>query len=257
MKAAARPVARAAAHPSLRAPMGTWIGHDGIKNWAPLDAPTEGTPSVGRDEKPFLGSNLAFQWMEGIKRYGLQRTFVQAYTMGIIKFGECVGEDVNGNRYYENLDYPHGQHRWVEYKDIHNPDASSVPPEWHGWFTHMQDAPGPSVQSFLDSRLSESKLVAGDKTDSSKVYTDHVGLNASGFEMDGLLNKTQMRARGYKIGGMYQQPGEADKFTVHAGHALNKKSKGRFEAQKGMHLWDPEDEEGKTIPQPHRPREVN
>lgn len=28
--------------------------------------------------------------------------------MGNIKFGECVGEDVNGNRYFENMDYPHG-----------------------------------------------------------------------------------------------------------------------------------------------------
>ena len=28
--------------------------------------------------------------------------------MGNIKFGKCVGEDVNGNRYYENMDYPHG-----------------------------------------------------------------------------------------------------------------------------------------------------
>jgi len=32
-----------------------------------------------------------------------------------------------------------GQHRWVEYKDIHNFDASMIPPEWHGWMHHTFD----------------------------------------------------------------------------------------------------------------------
>lgn len=34
-----------------------------------------------------------------------------------------------------------GQHRWVEYADIHNFDASQIPPEWHGWMTHTFDEP--------------------------------------------------------------------------------------------------------------------
>jgi|Transcript_89800 NADH:ubiquinone oxidoreductase subunit len=73
--------------------------------------------------------------------------------LGDIKFGECVGTDVNGNQYFENLDYPHGQHRWVEYADIHNYDAASVPPEWHGWMTHMQDAPGSDAREFITEKL--------------------------------------------------------------------------------------------------------
>jgi hypothetical protein len=36
--------------------------------------------------------------------------------MGEVKFGDLKGQDVNGNKYFENLEYPFGQHRWVEYK---------------------------------------------------------------------------------------------------------------------------------------------
>jgi NADH:ubiquinone oxidoreductase subunit len=28
---------------------------------------------------------------------------------------------------------------WVEYSDIHNPDASMIAPEWHGWMHHVFD----------------------------------------------------------------------------------------------------------------------
>lgn len=36
--------------------------------------------------------------------------------MGEVKFGELKGVDRNGNKYFENTEYPFGQHRWVEYK---------------------------------------------------------------------------------------------------------------------------------------------
>ena len=43
--------------------------------------------------------------------------------------GTYIGCDGAGNRYYENLvDYPFGQHRWVEPGDIHNFDSTSIPP---------------------------------------------------------------------------------------------------------------------------------
>jgi hypothetical protein len=29
----------------------------------------------------------------------------------------------------QNLDLPYGQHRWVEYKNIHNYDATMIQPE--------------------------------------------------------------------------------------------------------------------------------
>lgn len=219
-----------------RATLATYIGHDGMKNYSLVSPPKEGTPSVLDEDRPFLGSNLFIQWFEGIKRYGFQRTFNQAYTMGQIKFGECIGEDVNGNRYYENPDYSHGQHRWIEYKDIHNPDASTIPPEWHGWMCHMQDVPGESSPKFLAEKLGASHQVEGNPDDSG--IDTHVGHTE--YKMEEIMNWTSFRQRGYKIGGIKQLPEEADKYNVHAGHRLNKKSKGRFEGVKGTHLWDPD-----------------
>jgi len=46
------------------------------------------------------------------------------------KMGTYMGCDAAGNRYYENrVDYPFGQHRWVEPGDIHNlsPSALTLP----------------------------------------------------------------------------------------------------------------------------------
>ena len=34
---------------------------------------------------------------------------------------------------------PAGQHRWVEYADIHNYDAAMISPDWHGWIHYMHD----------------------------------------------------------------------------------------------------------------------
>jgi NADH:ubiquinone oxidoreductase subunit len=63
----------------------------------------------------------------------------QLYTVGDIKFGVLKGTDNFGNKYYENVDLPFGQHRWVEYSNLHDPDASMIQPEWHGWMHHMFD----------------------------------------------------------------------------------------------------------------------
>ncbi len=43
--------------------------------------------------------------------------------------GELVGEDGEGNRYYQK-----GLRRWVIYNG--ESEASRVPPEWHGWLHH-------------------------------------------------------------------------------------------------------------------------
>ena len=43
-------------------------------------------------------------------------------------YGEFVGEDEFGNRYYQNKD---GSRRWVVYNGT--VEASRVPPDWHGW----------------------------------------------------------------------------------------------------------------------------
>ena len=44
------------------------------------------------------------------------------------RYGILVGEDLQGNKFYENKD---GSRRWVCYNG--EPEASRVDPSWHGW----------------------------------------------------------------------------------------------------------------------------
>ncbi|HEX2581762.1 MAG TPA: NADH:ubiquinone oxidoreductase subunit NDUFA12 [Dongiaceae bacterium] len=56
-------------------------------------------------------------------------------------FGELVGQDSTGNRYYRDK-RTRGQkreRRWVMYKGV--PEASKVPAEWHGWLHSTQKNP--------------------------------------------------------------------------------------------------------------------
>ena len=50
--------------------------------------------------------------------------------------GERVGEDEFGNVYYRERK---GKRRWVIYNGV--VEATSVPPEWHGWLHHTLDTP--------------------------------------------------------------------------------------------------------------------
>lgn len=53
--------------------------------------------------------------------------------------GKMVGEDQLGNKYYTakpRKGYKR-ERRWVMYKGA--PEASNVPPEWHGWLHHQSD----------------------------------------------------------------------------------------------------------------------
>ena len=62
--------------------------------------------------------------------------------------GARVGEDAYGNVYYrmKGQTAPHDR-RWVIYKG--RPEASKVPPEWHGWLHHMTDEiPSPEIGSY-------------------------------------------------------------------------------------------------------------
>jgi NADH:ubiquinone oxidoreductase subunit len=59
-------------------------------------------------------------------------------------YGEFVGDDEFGNRYYRTR---HGkidrtllmERRWVSYNGYADP--SIVPPSWHGWLHHTTDTP--------------------------------------------------------------------------------------------------------------------
>ncbi len=50
--------------------------------------------------------------------------------------GEKVGEDAQGNVYYQTKD---SKRRWVSYNG--EAQASRVPPEWHGWLHHTFKLP--------------------------------------------------------------------------------------------------------------------
>ena len=52
-----------------------------------------------------------------------------------VRKGTKVGEDHQGNCYYEGVTDPNGlTRRWVIYKGAN--DSSRVPAEWHGWLHH-------------------------------------------------------------------------------------------------------------------------
>ena len=60
--------------------------------------------------------------------------------------GRLVGKDAAGNIYYEAKRAPRPQlrrRRWVMYRG--EPEASSIPPEWHAWLHYTTDLPIPEV----------------------------------------------------------------------------------------------------------------
>jgi NADH:ubiquinone oxidoreductase subunit len=66
------------------------------------------------------------------------------------RFGEFVGEDEFGSRYYRTrggkIDPSLGfERRWVIYGGY--AEASSIPPAWHGWMHHIVDVP-PTEESY-------------------------------------------------------------------------------------------------------------
>lgn len=63
--------------------------------------------------------------------------------------GKCVGKDDQGNKYYSakpRQGYKRDR-RWVMYQGT--PEATKVPPEWHGWLHHQTDiVPDADTASF-------------------------------------------------------------------------------------------------------------
>ena len=109
-----------------------------------------------------------------------------------------MGSDAAGNRYYENrVDFPFGQHRWVEPGDIHNFDAASVPPEWQGWMISQNDAPPVSEDDYIEETL---KNVPPLETVSHAPDNHHLGHQEKLFHFHHMHNQSQVRSRGYGIG---------------------------------------------------------
>lgn len=67
----------------------------------------------------------------------------------IFRGARRVGRDSFGNKYYKlkpRKGYKN-ERRWVIYKGA--PDASAIPPEWHGWMHHQTDVvPSSETKSF-------------------------------------------------------------------------------------------------------------
>jgi NADH:ubiquinone oxidoreductase subunit len=153
------------------------------------------------------------------------------------KFGTFKGSDASGNKYFENVhDYPFGQHRWVEPADIHNYDASSISPEWHGWMVSMYDTPGDKLDEAI--ALSEAHQIKGVRA--SKELQERVPITL-GYQQPPLSvakqhlqmsNQSQMKERGFMVGNTVTQfpPGGTEQYYKQPGHPMNKNADkgGRF-----------------------------
>lgn len=131
-----------------------------------------------------------------------------------------MGCDAAGNRYYENkVDYPFGQHRWVEPGDIHNFDSASIPPEWHGWMTSMNDAPPAAEEAYIEERKQHIQPLCR-----SNAPDDHnVGHQEKLFNFHNLHNLSTVRSRGYGIGNpiVGLPPGAKDSYYTQPGSPYN------------------------------------
>ncbi len=67
----------------------------------------------------------------------LSPAHIQCFTF--LTRGKNIGTDLAGNRYFQAAPRKGSKlsRRWVMYKGV--PDASAVPPEWHGWLHHQTD----------------------------------------------------------------------------------------------------------------------
>jgi NADH:ubiquinone oxidoreductase subunit len=142
--------------------------------------------------------------------------------------GTYMGCDTFGNRYYENrIDYIYGAHRWIEPKDIHNYDASHIPPEWHGWMTHMNDATPSMEEEYVEEQM--KRLRTNEKSDAP--YVSNMGYQNPIFNFHGMHNQSQIRSRGYGIGNpvVGLPPGAPDGYYTQPGSPYNDASIRKFE----------------------------
>lgn len=145
-----------------------------------------------------------------------------------------MGSDDFGNRYYENrVDYPWGQHRWVEPADIHNFDASHIPPEWHGWMTHMNDATPVLEDSYFQQKTAYMADKKGEV--SHTPFVSNVGHQEPIHNFHGMHNQSQIRSRGYQIGNnvVGLPPGAPDGYYTQPGSPYNPQSIRDYKARQG------------------------
>ncbi|KAF8309681.1 NDUFA12-domain-containing protein [Clavulina sp. PMI_390] len=84
-----------------------------------------------------------YRTIRNIQRAGLRQWYRYTFYIGDAKYGEQVGADQFGNRYFQNYNAEEevpGRQRWVDYAQ-HDNNATQVPPEWHSWLTHIRKDP--------------------------------------------------------------------------------------------------------------------
>ena len=138
-----------------------------------------------------------------------------------------MGSDAAGNRYYENrVDYPFGQHRWVEPGDIHNFDSTQVAPEWHGWLVHQNDIT-PSQEAEYFEKMQAHVRTA--EICHAPIKT-HVGHQEPYFNFHHMHDQSQIRSRGYMIGNhvVGLPPGAPDAYYTQPGSPYNDASIRQF-----------------------------
>mmetsp|Transcript_14349 Transcript_14349/g.42327 ORF Transcript_14349/g.42327 Transcript_14349/m.42327 type:complete len:224 (+) Transcript_14349:59-730(+) len=101
--------------------------------------------------------------------------------------GQLIGTDVNGNKYFEDLNAPYGRTRWVEYPTVPGTwaledkfDASMVHPDWHGWLHYMHDAPGSKVSAEYSKPFKQHHRV--NQTMLRPCYTTPAGITSKHHE---------------------------------------------------------------------------
>jgi len=141
-----------------------------------------------------------------------------------------MGCDGAGNRYYENrIDYPFGQHRWVEPGDINNFDSSSIAPEWHGWMVSQNDVPPQSFEDFVEAKAPH--IINTSPSDAPAEYNFPVGHQEKMFNFHHMHNQSQVRSRGYNIGNpiVGLPPGAPDAYYTQPGSPYNPASRKKLE----------------------------
>jgi NADH:ubiquinone oxidoreductase subunit len=162
---------------------------------------------------------------------GLNGTLQQMYLIGDIRFGDLKGTDKWGNKYYEDITQPYGQHRWIEYADIHNPDAAMIQPEWHGWMHHMFDETPEEMDAVEKDIIATTEVTHA-------IYNTHVG-RIDDKDIP-ILNQSTNRHRGYKVGSLTIGEEDEEDYYLQPGHPLSKEKKGAFlDGRKETTAWSP------------------
>jgi NADH ubiquinone oxidoreductase subunit NDUFA12 len=80
--------------------------------------------------------------------------------------------------------------------DIHNFDATHVPPEWHGWMTSMHDATPEQEPEFIAELQKHQRF--GEI--SHVPWSHNLGHQEPFYNYNYMHNQSQVRSRGYNIG---------------------------------------------------------